>query len=385
MAKERADELARQAREIIEKERARTKEGAQSALDEIRAWEKECGDFLVVLGPNAKKDIPKEQQKKINLAAKDLTIERRFNIFMREVYQRKEMFEREMNDPQVNPDKERAKLKSDLERYEEFIKRFEGSNGALEFQTRCPEEAREMIRKMNRLVSGLRSRLLTKLAFQEFYKRLFNDMEQLNEKSSILDPESREFYAEIAALYEKLNQISQSIEERVSKAVEDEKSLLGPMEETLNTISDILKDKKIAREDKKNALELAGLESENKVGERLKSIEGKRKQLKKFSSDQIEQFKKECTLLRTDLLEKLLPRATKNNGLKILETIKQLDAMKDNAKVTTSKALLERFKGTLKENVPASIRRGSISEPTKEDEPSRKSTVSTPGSNKSKG
>lgn len=169
MAKERADELVRQAREIVERDREPTIEGAESLLDDIKAWEKACGDFILEHGPNAKNDIPVEQKTAINLAAKDLHMERWFNIFMRDVYAKAEVFEAIMSDMNADHEENRNALESQLEKFGKFINDFKGSDRALEFQKRRLDDFKRMLENMEKAVASVDHTLLvTPSAFEEF-------------------------------------------------------------------------------------------------------------------------------------------------------------------------------------------------------------------------
>ncbi len=169
MAKERADELVQQAQEIAVKGRDPTFDGAQSILDDIKAWEKECSDFILEHGPNAKNDIPKEQMKAINLAAKDLHMERWFNIFMREVYAKGEVFETIMSDMSADVEENRNALQSQIEKFGKFINDFKESNRVKEFQERRPDEFKRMLENMEEAVAKLDHVLLvTPSALEEF-------------------------------------------------------------------------------------------------------------------------------------------------------------------------------------------------------------------------
>lgn len=169
MAKERADELVRQAREVVERDREPTIEGAESLLDDIKAWEKACGDFILEHGPNAKNDIPVEQRKAINLAVKDLHMERWFNIFMRDVYAKTEVFETIMSDMNADHEENRNALQSQLEKFGKFINDFKESGRALEFQKRRPDDFKRMLENMEKAVASVDHTLLvTPSAFEEF-------------------------------------------------------------------------------------------------------------------------------------------------------------------------------------------------------------------------
>lgn len=160
MAKERADELVRQAREMLDKQREPTTAGSELFLDDVQAWTEACGAFVRRHGPNAENDIPREQKKAINLAVKDLEMERRYHVFMRQVYGRNELFLSRMEDTSVDPEKERDDAENKLKVYGEFIKRFQESTRTHEFQGRCPVEYERMINNMEEVVAHLRHAIL---------------------------------------------------------------------------------------------------------------------------------------------------------------------------------------------------------------------------------
>ncbi len=237
MAKERAIELIDQAQEIINKDREPTSKGSQSFLDDVKAWEKACGRFVLEHGPNAKNDIPREQMRGIKLAAKDLEMERRLNVFMREVNTRTETFLSRMNDPGVDHEKERTALESSHARYDEFIKRFKGSTRTYEFQERRPDDAAEMMRKMEETVSNLRHTLLvTPSILDEFADEPDEAMHKsISTMTKLLEFEKHPSIDQIKAKRSALSRksyeedSSESDDERNSKLLAEQRDLLEVM------------------------------------------------------------------------------------------------------------------------------------------------------------
>jgi hypothetical protein len=176
--KSQVTDFIERSKKILDKDRARSAQGDQEFIDEARAWKKECWPFIQEHGPAGANDIPKDERRALLVCLEDMKMQNQYYIFLRELHTRSDSFKANMAESNADMEQEHTTLKSSLERYEEFYRRFVGSNGYEKLQKRSPQDAEEMTQKMKREISRLRSTLLTTKSSSKETETQFPDVER---------------------------------------------------------------------------------------------------------------------------------------------------------------------------------------------------------------